>query len=162
MALSRRMLAAIALVIILVACAWWWRTSTESDEVKIQRVIETGRNAIEDKSLRGVMELLAHDYHDNLGLNEQSVRPMLQRLFFAVPGLHIDVKSQSHPVFNGSGSHRTATVTLSVVVSGSVQGQPSYLMGAPSEPADATVTLTQDDRKWLISEVSGLIRPQLE
>ena len=162
MALSRRMLAAIALVIILVACAWLWRTSTESDEVKIQRVIEAGRKAIEDKSLRGVMGLLAPDYHDNLGLNTQSVRPMLQRLFFAVPGLHIDVKSQSHPVFNDSGNHRTATVTLSVVVSGSVQGQPSYLMGTPSEPADAVVTLTKDDRTWLISEVSGLIRPQLE
>jgi hypothetical protein len=162
MALSRRMLAAMAMVIILVAGAWVWRACTESDEVKIQRVIEAGRNAIEDKSLRGVMGLLTRDYHDNLGLNAQSVRPMLQRLFFAFQGLHIDVKSQSRPVFNVSGSHRTAAVTLAVTVSGAVQGQPIYLMGTPSEPAEATVTLTQDGRTWLISEVSGLIHPRLE
>jgi len=162
MALSRRMLAAIAMVIILVACAWLWRACNESDEAKIQRVIESVRKAIEDKSLRGVMGLLTHDYHDNLGLNAQSVRPMLQRLFFAVQGLHINVKTQSRPVFSVSGSHRTATVSLAVAVSGAVQGQPSYLMGTPSEPVEASVTLTQDGRTWLISEVSGLIRPQLE
>jgi hypothetical protein len=154
-------LVAMALVLV-VGGAWVWRTCTESDEAKIQRVIETGRNAIEDKSLRGVMGLLAHDYHDNLGLDARSVRPMLQRLFFAVEGLHIVVRSQSRPVFTVSGSHRTAAVTLAVAVSGAVQGQPSYLMGTPSEPVEATVTLTQDGRTWLISEVSGLIRPQLE
>lgn len=154
-------LVAMALVLV-VGGAWVWRACTESDEVKIQRVIETGRKAIEDKSLRGVMGLLSHDYHDNLGLDAQSVRPMLQRLFFAFQGLHIDVRSQSRPVFSVSGSHRTAAVTLAVAVSGAVQGQPSYLMGTPSEPVEATVTLTQDGRTWLISEVSGLIRPQLE
>jgi hypothetical protein len=149
-------------VALLIGGTWLWRTCTESDEAKIQRVIETGRKAIEDKSPRGVMSLLAPDYHDNLGLNAQSVRPMLQRLFFAVQGLRIDVRSQSRPVLSVSGDHRTATVTLAVAVSGAVQGQPVYLMGTPSEPAGVTVTLTQDGRRWLISGVSGLSPPQFD
>jgi hypothetical protein len=162
MAKSRHLQTAMAIVIMFVAGVWVWRTCTESDEVKIQRVIETGRKAIEDKSLRGVTNLLAPDYHDNLGLNAQSVRPVLQRLFFTVQLLHIDVRSQSRPVLSLSGEHRTATVTLAVAVAGAAQGPPVYLMGTPSQPVEVTVTLTQEGRTWLISEVSGLIRPRLE
>jgi hypothetical protein len=149
-------------VVLVFAGVWLWRACTETDEAKILRLIDEGRHAIEDKSLRGAMAVLAPDYHDNLGFTAQSVRPILQRLFFGVEGLRIDVRSQSLPVMAPSGEPRTATVTLAVAVSGAVQGQPVYLMGMPSAPAEVTITLRQDGRKWLISGVAGLVRPQLE
>jgi len=86
---------------------------------------------------------------------------MLQRLFFAVEGLRIDVRSRSRPVMAPSGEPPSATVTLAVAVSGSVQGQPVYLMGTPSAPVEVTVTLTRDGRTWLISEMAGLTRAEL-
>jgi hypothetical protein len=159
---SRRLVASIGVVVILAATAWIWRACTETDEAKILRVIDKGRQAIEDKSLRRAMAVLAPDYHDNLGFTAQSVRPILQRLFFGVEGLRIEVLSQSLPVMAPSGEPRTATVTLAVAVSGGVQGQPVYLMGMPSAPAVVTITLRQDGRRWLISGVTGLMRPQLE
>lgn len=162
MALSRQALAVVAIAVVCAAGVWTWRACTESDEARIQHVIEAGLKAVEDKSLRGVMSLLTPDYHDNLGLNAQSVRPMLQRLFLTIQVLRIDVRSQSLPVLNLSGEHRRATVTLAVAVAGASQGQPVYLMGTPSRPVKVTVTLTQDGRTWLISEVSGLIRPQFK
>ncbi|MBI3620845.1 MAG: hypothetical protein HY208_01455 [Nitrospirae bacterium] len=161
MAVSRRALVLIGAVMLLVGGVWLWRACTETDETKILRVIEDGRQAMEDKSLRGAMAVLAPEYHDNLGFTAQSVRPILQRLFFAVEGLRIEVRSRSLPVI-ASGEPRTAAVTLAVAVSGAVQGQPVYLMGTPSEPVEVTVAFVQQGRKWLISEVSGLMRPQLE
>jgi len=162
MAISRNLLTAMAIAVTLVAGVWAWRACTETDEAKILRVIDEGRQAIEGKSLRGAMAVLAPDYHDNLGFTAQSVRPMLQRLFFSFEGLRIDVRSRSLPVIVPAGESRTATVTLAVAVSGAVQGQPVYLMGTPSAPVEVTVALTQDGRKWLISEVDGLARPPLE
>jgi len=162
MAISRHLLIAVIIIVTLVGGVWFWRACTETDGAKILRVIEEGRQAMEDKSLRGAMAVLAPDYHDNLGFTAQSVRPILQRLFFGVEGLRIEVRRRSLPVIVPSGEHRTATVTLAVAVSGAVQGQPVYLMGTPSAPVEVTVALTQDGRKWLISEVDGLARPPLE
>ncbi len=158
MSVSRRTLVLIGAVTLLVGGVWLWRACTVDDETRIARTLKAGLAAVEDKSLRGAMAVLAPDYRDNLGFNVQSVRPILQRLFFAVEGLHIDVRSQSRPLFATADDHRTATVTLAVAVSGAVQGQPVYLMGTPSEPIEVTITLRQDGRTWLISEISGLYR----
>jgi len=149
-------------MVLVFAGVWLWRACTETDEVKIQRVIESGRQAVEDKSLRGVMAVLAPDYHDNLGSTIDTVRPTAQRLFLAVQGLHIDVRSRSEPRVAQAGDHRIATVRLAVVVSGAVQGEPFYLMGTPSEPIEVTIVLVQDGRKWLVRELSGLPRPRVE
>lgn len=162
MSVSRRTLVLIGAVTLLVGGVWFWRACTVDDETRIARTLKDGLAAVQDKSLRGTMAVLAPDYHDNLGFDMQSVRPMLQRLFFGVEGLHIDVRNQSRPLFAASGDHRTVTVTLAVAVSGSVQGQSVYLMGTPSKPVEVAVTLTQDGRRWLISEVAGLYRPQFE
>jgi len=132
-----------------------WRACTETDEAKILRVIETGRKAIEDKSLRGVMAVLAPDYHDNLGLTATSVRPMIQRLFLGVQVLRVEIREQTLSDLDRR-STPIAHLSLAVVVSGSVQGQPLYLMGTPNQPAHLTLTLIKDGRRWLVREVQGL------
>jgi len=162
MAIFRQLLMAIVLVVIFAAGVWFWRSCAESDETKIQRVIESARIAMQDQSLRGVMGLLAPDYHDNLGLTLDTVRPMVQRLFLAVQGLRIDVNHRSEPLVISTGERRMATVRLAVVVSGVVQGQPFYLMGTPSAPVEVTVTFVQDGRRWLVRELSGVPQPRFE
>ena len=155
----RRVLAVIGVVVLVAGSLWFWRACTETDESKILRVVEEGRTSIEEKSLRGVMGLLSPDYQDDLGLTADSVRPMLQRLFLGVQALRVDAAAPSPPVIPGDG---TATVSLDVAVSGSLQDQPVYLMGTPSEPARVTLTLIKDGRKWLVREVRGIRLPELE
>jgi hypothetical protein len=159
--ISRRLLTVISLVVIIAGSAWLWRGCTASDEEQIFRVVDEGRAAIEEKSLRGVMGLLAPDYHDNLGLTIQSVRPMLQRLFLGVEAIRIDFGDPATPVIEG-GSPPAARVELSVVVSGAVQGQPIYLLGTPGQRVPLTLALVKQDGDWLVSEVRGLRVPELE
>jgi len=161
MTVSRQTLAMVGVVVLLVGGAWLWRACTVDDETRITRTLHDGLAAVERKSVRGAMAVLSPAYRDNFGLDIQSVKPMLQRLFFAVEGLRIDVRSQSRPRLSPSGEEQTATVVLAVAVSGSVQGRPVYLMGTPSAPVEVTVTLTRDGRTWLISEVAGLEQAEL-
>jgi hypothetical protein len=159
--MSRSVLMAIVAVLVVVSGAWLWRACTESDEVKIQKMIETGREAIEQKSVRGVLSLLSPDYHDDLGLTVTSVRPMLQRLFLGVQGLRVKIKDQAISDLTG-GTDATAHVALGVVVSGGVQGQPIYLMGTPSQPARLTLTVVKEGRHWRVREVQGLRRVAIQ
>jgi hypothetical protein len=161
MNLSRRVLLVIGATALLISGVWLWRGCTASDEEQILRVIDEGRTAIEEKSLRGVMKLLAPDYHDNLGLTIQSVRPMLQRLFLGVEAIRIDFGDPATPVIEG-GSPPAARVELSVVVSGAVQGQPIYLLGTPDQRVPLTLVLVKQDGDWLVSGVQGLKFPELE
>lgn len=161
MTISRRALALIGAVVLLVGGAWLWRACTQSDEAKILRVIDEGRTALEKKSLRSVMGLLAPDYHDNLGLTIESVRPTLQRLFLGVEAIHIDIAELSPPAVETIGPTPTARVSLAVAVSGSLQGQPLYLMGTPDQRVRVTLVLTKQGRDWLVSSVEGLRLPEL-
>jgi len=161
MTISRRALA-IGLSVTLIAVGiWLWRGCTESDDAKILRVIDEGRTAIEEKSLRGVMGLLAPDYHDDLGLTIESVRPMLQRLFLGVEAIRIDLGELSPPVIQQGAVTPTAELSLAVTVSGALQGQPLYLMGTPDQRARLTLVLVKQDGDWLVSEVRGLVLPDL-
>ena len=155
----RSVLIVVGLAAMLAGGAWLWRACTETDEAKILRVVEEGRTSIEEKSLRGVMALLAPDYQDNIGLTAQSIRPMLQRLFLGVQSIRVDVANLSGPVIGPDGA---ADVSLDVAVSGSMQDQPVYLMGTPDQRARLTLTLIKDGRKWLVREVDGIRLPELE
>lgn len=159
MTISRRALVVAATVVAMAGGVWLWRACTETDEAKILRVVEEGRTSIEEKSLRGVMGLLAPDYQDDLGLTEQSVRPMLQRLFLGVESIRVGATILSPPEIRGDG---TANVALDVAVSGALQGQPIYLMGTPTEPARVTLILVKEGRRWLVREVQGLRLPEVE
>ncbi|MEW6325865.1 MAG: hypothetical protein AB1515_10830 [Nitrospirota bacterium] len=158
MTISRRALVVVIGAALLAGWVWGWRACTEIDNTKILRVIEDGREAIQDKSIRGVMGLLAPDYRDNLGLTAESVKPMLQRLFLGVEAIQIDLANLSPPAIHDG----TAEVSLDVAVSGSLQGQPIYLMGTPGKRARVTLALVRDDRRWLVREVQGLRLPELE
>jgi len=160
MMLSRPLLTAMIIIVMLTAGAWLWRTCTESDEAKIHRLVETGKNAVEEKSLHGVISLMSPDYHDDLGLTVESVRPMLQRLFLGVQGLRVEIRDQTLSDLSG-GAEATAHLSLAVVVSGAVQGQPLYLMGTPSQPERLTLTVVKEGRHWLVREVQGLRLPEL-
>jgi len=152
---------AIVAVLVLVSGAWLWRTCTESDEVKIRRMVETGRIAFEGRSLRGVTALLATDYHDNLGLTVTTIRPMIQRLFLGVGALRIEIRDERLFDLTG-GPEASAQLSLAVVVSGAMQGQPLYLMGTPTQPARLTLTVIKEGRRWLVREVQGLRQPAFD
>jgi len=155
MMFSRPLLTVMMIIVMLTTGAWLLRTCTESDEAKIHRLVETGKNAVEEKSLRGVISLMSPDYHDDLGLTVESVRPMLQRLFLGVQGLRVEIRDQTLSDLTG-GAEATAHLSLAVVVSGALQGQPLYLMGTPSQPARLTLTVVKEGRHWLVREVQGL------
>ena len=139
-----------------------WRSYAESDRDKIVRTIETGKEAIEEKSLRTVMGVIAEGYHDNLGLNRERAKLMLQRLFFGVQGLRVDLVDVAEPVLELSDGGGTATVSLLVVVSGGWQDQVLYLMGRPDEAKRLTLTLAKENGDWLVTKVDGLQIPSLE
>ena len=108
------------------------------------------------------MAVIADDYHDNLGLNREQAKLMLQRLFFGVQGLRVDLVDVAEPILDLSDVGGTATVSLSVVVSGSWQDQALYLMGLPDTPRRLTLVLKKEKRDWLVTDVTGLQVPALQ
>jgi hypothetical protein len=162
MTVSRRTLAVVAGMLVLVGGGFVWRSCTESDETKIVNTIQAGREAIENKSVRGVMAVISPMYHDNVGLNYDGAHRMLQRLFLGVEAIRVDLSALSRPVFDRSVADHVATVTVNVVVSGTWQGQALYLMGTPGQPVSLTLTMTKEGRRWLVREVGGLQLPALE
>ena len=162
MLISRREIGVVIVAVMIIGGVMVWRSYAESDRDKIVRTIETGKEAIEEKSLRTVMGVIAEGYHDNLGLNREQAKLMLQRLFFGVQGLRVDLVEVAEPALELTDAGGTARVVLSVVVSGAWQDQTLYLMGLPDQPKRLTLVLKKEKRNWLVTEVTGLQVPALQ
>lgn len=122
-----------------------------TEEQRVLHVIDRAQEAVVDRSLVGLTEVLSQDYHDSSGLDRRSI--------LALAGMHF--RTQDHIEIIRMGTEVNfpeedlATATLRVQILGQVGGQ--WGRGATDDSLLGevfTVQLRRADGRWRIIAVN--------
>ncbi len=101
----------LAAVILLVCFKYVWI----SDEVRIERLIGKGAEAVADRSVFRVGNLVATDYSDAMGFDKSALLGAAQQIFQTFDKIDVtieDIAFERAPEKTGEGSGKTATVRI--------------------------------------------------
>ena len=138
-----------------VAGGWWyWRQ--DSDEERIRWAMAEGRAAIEAEDLDRVMACVSTDYRDERGWTSLIVKRLLRDAFAQFDDFRVEMSAPRIEILDRDVPK--AEVSFDLRLSVRLAGQKGLLVGSLNEPAHVQFTLTQESRRWLVTDVKG-VRP---
>ena len=119
-----------------------------TEEQKIKSMVETIRNAANEKNIYTIMERLADDYQDQMGRGKEDIRSLIATLFYRYRNLSVMIR-ESNVMIEGD----TANVQLSVSFQNRSK-EATDQMGISQQVAvyELNMGLVKRSEQWLVME----------
>lgn len=142
-----------AVVVLLVCFKYVWI----SDEVRIERLIGKGAEAVSDRSVFRVGNLIASDYADGMGFDKSALLGAAQQIFQTFDKIEVRIEEtafEQAPEKTGEGSGKTATVRLRCSVTlYQGTGAMKVIDDHPRRKQFVALDLAGEGSRWLVRRI---------
>ncbi|HEY4224114.1 MAG TPA: hypothetical protein VGO62_22320 [Myxococcota bacterium] len=124
----------------------------ETPEAQIQKLLDRGAKALEDKDAAAAADTLSDRYGDNAHHNKQQLK---QLAFFALQQGPLLVSFQTVDI-HVDGAHATAKLAVLAVQGSATIVSPKDLLPSNARAYNLSLRLEKDGKDWKIDAIDGL------
>ena len=122
-----------------------------TDETRIKKLLEEGRNAIEQEDLDQVMAKVSYNYQDEYGLTYLSMKEQMKKLFQQMNDIKVEYENLEIKVHE-----QTASAEMDLRVIAQVGTDTGYVFGDYPNPEHLMLILQKERTKWYVINIKGI------